>query len=127
MVDGGLVVTDNDQIADLARIAEDPRFSQKNTTTEMLGYNSRLDALQAAVLKVKLQYIDTWNQQRRQVAETYNQLLTGVEGVITPQISEGHVFHQYTVRVLGGKRDQVTTSLVRGWYRHYGLLPGAPG
>jgi len=104
--DGGLVVTDNDQIADLARMLR-THGSRKKYHNEMLGYNSRLDALQAAVLKVKLQYIDTWNQQRRQVAETYNQLLTGVEGVITPQISEGHVFHQYTVRVLGGKRDQV--------------------
>ncbi len=71
----------------------------------LLGYNSRLDTLQAAVLRVKLQYIDKWNQGRRRVAEVYNRLLADVEGVVTPGLAEGHVFHQYTVRVTGGKRD----------------------
>ena len=74
---------------------------------EVLGYNSRLDAMQAAVLRVKLPYIDQWNQQRRAVAERYSQLLADVDGVMTPVISDGHVFHQYTVRILNGKRDAV--------------------
>ena len=54
---------------------------------------------------------DLWNNQRQQVAKTYSQLLAGADGVIVPKFSEGHVFHQYTVRVLGGKRDQVKQAL----------------
>jgi len=104
--DGGLVVTDDEQIADLARMLR-THGSRKKYHNEMLGYNSRLDALQAAILQVKLGHIDRWNQQRRQVADTYNQLLDGVGEVVTPEISAGHVFHQYTVRVLNGKRDLV--------------------
>lgn len=108
--DGGLVVTDDEQIADLARMLR-THGSRKKYHNEMLGYNSRLDALQTAVLQVKLGHIDRWNQQRRQVADAYNQLLDGVDEVVTPKISAGHVFHQYTVRVLNGKRDLVQQSL----------------
>lgn len=108
--DGGLVVTDDEQIADLARMLR-THGSRKKYHNEMLGYNSRLDALQAAVLQVKLGHVDCWNQQRRQVADTYNQLLDGVDEVVTPEISAEHVFHQYTVRVLNGKRDLVQQSL----------------
>lgn len=104
--DGGLITTDDDQLAELASMLR-VHGSKKKYHNEMLGYNSRLDAIQAAILQVKLKYIDSWNQQRRQVAKTYNQLLEKVEGVITPQITDGHVFHQYTVRILGGKRDRV--------------------
>ncbi|MEL6160229.1 MAG: DegT/DnrJ/EryC1/StrS family aminotransferase [Cyanobacteria bacterium J06554_11] len=108
--DGGLITTNDDRIAELAMMLRGHGAKQRYHN-EMLGYNSRLDALQAAILSVKLPYIDRWNQQRRQVAETYSRLLNGVEGVITPQISDGHVFHQYTVRILDGQRDRVKQSL----------------
>ncbi len=108
--DGGLITTDDDQLADLAMMLRTHGSKQKYCN-EMLGYNSRLDAIQAAVLHVKLDYINLWNQQRRQVAETYSQLLEGIAGVITPALTDGHVFHQYTIRVLDGKRDHVQQSL----------------
>ena len=108
--DGGLITTDDDNLAELSRMLR-VHGSKKKYHNEMLGYNSRLDALQAAILRVKLSYIDTWNQQRRQVAKTYNQMLDGVEGVITPELTDGHVFHQYTVRILDGKRDTVKQAM----------------
>ncbi|MFM6136026.1 MAG: DegT/DnrJ/EryC1/StrS family aminotransferase [Sphaerospermopsis kisseleviana] len=104
--DGGLIVTDNDQIAETARMLR-VHGSKKKYHNEVLGYNSRLDTLQAAILRVKLPHIDNWNNGRRTVAKTYNQLLADIPSIITPQISEGHVFHQYTIRVLDGKRDAV--------------------
>ncbi|MEL6470767.1 MAG: DegT/DnrJ/EryC1/StrS family aminotransferase [Cyanobacteria bacterium J06623_4] len=108
--DGGLITTNDDQIAEFAMMLRGHGAKQRYHN-EMLGYNSRLDALQAAILRVKLPYIDRWNQQRRQVAETYSRLLNGVEGVITPQLSDGHVFHQYTIRILNGQRDRVKQAL----------------
>jgi dTDP-4-amino-4,6-dideoxygalactose transaminase len=108
--DGGLIVTDNDQIADLARMLR-VHGAKKKYHNEVLGYNSRLDTLQAAILRVKLPYIDQWNQGRRTVAKTYNQLLADVSGIVTPEICDGYVFHQYTIRVLDGKRDAVQNYL----------------
>ncbi len=108
--DGGLIATDDDRLAELAVMLR-MHGSKQKYRNEMLGYNSRLDALQAAVLQVKLGYIDLWNQQRRKVAETYSQLLEGVAGVITPELTAGHVFHQYTIRVLDGKRNHIQKSL----------------
>lgn len=108
--DGGLITTNDDRLADLAVMLR-MHGSKQKYCNQMLGYNSRLDAIQAAILQVKLNYIDLWNQQRRQVAKTYSQLLDSVAAVITPELSDGHVFHQYTVRVLEGKRDHVQRSL----------------
>ncbi|MDR9401953.1 MAG: DegT/DnrJ/EryC1/StrS family aminotransferase, partial [Halothece sp. Uz-M2-17] len=108
--DGGLVVTDDDQLAESARMLRVHGERQKYHN-EMLGYNSRLDALQAAILRVKLKYINQWNEQRRRVAKEYNERLSSVENIITPTLNKGHVFHQYTIRVLEGKRDQLRDSL----------------
>ncbi|BAY83953.1 DegT/DnrJ/EryC1/StrS aminotransferase [Calothrix parasitica NIES-267] len=108
--DGGLIVTDNDQVAELAKALR-VHGAKKKYHNEMLGYNSRLDAIQAAILRVKLQYIDAWNQGRFRVAKTYNELLADVAGIITPELVEGHVFHQYTIRVTDGKRDEVKEHL----------------
>ncbi|NES18709.1 MAG: DegT/DnrJ/EryC1/StrS family aminotransferase [Symploca sp. SIO3E6] len=108
--DGGLVATNDDAVAEVARMLR-VHGAKKKYHNEVLGYNSRLDTLQAAILRVKLNYIDQWNQGRRRVAQQYNDLLAGVEGLVTPELSDGHVFHQYTVRVLAGKRDPVKTYL----------------
>lgn len=108
--DGGLITTNDDRLAELATMLR-AHGSKQKYCNEMLGYNSRLDAIQAAILQVKLGYIDLWNQQRRQVAKTYSQLLQGTIGVVTPELTDGHVFHQYTIRVLEGKRDHVQQSL----------------
>ncbi|WP_279165371.1 DegT/DnrJ/EryC1/StrS family aminotransferase [Thermus scotoductus] len=108
--DGGLLVTNDDGVAELARMLR-AHGSRRKYYNEIIGYNSRLDALQAAILRVKLPHVDRWNERRREVARRYNQLLAGVPGLVLPEVSEGHVSHQYTVRVLGGKRDGVQRRL----------------
>lgn len=108
--DGGLLVTNDDHTADLARALR-AHGSRKKYHNEMIGYNSRLDSLQAAVLRVKLPHIDRWNEGRRQVAAQYNELLGGVGGIVMPALSDGHVFHQYTIRVQGGRRDALQQHL----------------
>lgn len=108
--DAGLIVTDDDEVAAMAAMLR-THGAKKKYHNEVLGYNSRLDALQAAMLRVKLPYIDQFNEGRRRVAKRYNALLAGVPGVIPPKLTEGHVFHQYTIRVLGGKRDHVQARL----------------
>lgn len=104
--DGGLIATNNDKIAEMAQMLR-LHGAKKKYHNEVLGYNSRLDTLQAAILRVKLPYLDAWNEGRRRAAKTYNELLKNVPGIITPEIPEGHVFHQYTIRVSDGKRDNL--------------------
>ena len=104
--DAGLIATNNPEVAELASMLR-THGSKQRYHNEILGYNSRLDSLQATILRVKLPYLETWNQQRYQIAQTYNQLLGDVEEIITPRLIEGHVFHQYTIRITNGQRDQV--------------------
>jgi len=108
--DGGLIATDDDEVAEMARMLR--KHGGKNKYyNEVLGYNSRLDAIQAAILRVKLPHLANYNEQRRGVARRYNELLADVEGVVTPEVTKGHVFHQYTVRILDGNRDAVKEEL----------------
>ncbi|BAQ60607.1 pleiotropic regulatory protein [Geminocystis sp. NIES-3708] len=104
--DGGMIVTNSDDIAELSRMLR-VHGAKTNYNNELLGYNSRLDSLQACVLRVKLKYINQWNQLRRKIAQTYNELLANNPNIITPKMSKGHVFHQYTIRITNGKRDQL--------------------
>lgn len=108
--DGGLIATDDDHVALIARKLRS-HGSIKKYQNEMLGYNSRLDALQAALLRVKLPHVDAWNEGRRRVAHAYDAVLGRVPGLRTPETVDGHVFHQYTVRVEGGWRDSVAEAL----------------
>ena len=107
--DGGLIVTNDERLAELARMLR-THGSKKKYHNELLGYNSRLDSLQAAILRVKLPRLDAWNTQRREVAKRYNELLAD-PGLITPEIADGHVFHQYTIRLTGASRDEVQAKL----------------
>ena len=104
--DGGLIVTSDDWIAEVARMLR-VHGAKKKYHNELLGYNSRLDTLQAAILRVKLQHIDAWNGARWKVAKTYNELLSDIPDLLTPELTDGHVFHQYTIRITNGKRDRV--------------------
>lgn len=104
--DGGMIVTNDDSIGELAKMLH-LHGAKKNYHNELLGYNSRLDSLQACVLRIKLKYINKWNQARRNIAQTYNQLLANNPNIITPITTKGHVFHQYTIRVTNGKRDEL--------------------
>jgi dTDP-4-amino-4,6-dideoxygalactose transaminase len=108
--DGGLIATDDDHVADLARMLR-AHGGKKKYHNEMLGYNSRLDSIQAAILRVKLPHIDSWNSGRREAAERYNKLLSDTQWVVTPDVIDGHVFHQYTVRLTKADRDEVQKAL----------------
>ena len=112
--DGGLLTTDDDAVAARAQRLRNHGSERRYQHLEP-GYNSRLDALQAAWLRVKLPHLDAWTQARRRVAARYDALLADVDGVITPRPAPGHVYHQYTVRLPGGRRDAVADGLrVRG-------------
>ncbi|MCA9836458.1 MAG: DegT/DnrJ/EryC1/StrS family aminotransferase [Trueperaceae bacterium] len=108
--DGGLLTTHDDDVAQLTRKLR-AHGGLKKYHNEILGYNSRLDAMQAAILRVKLPHIDTWNSQRFEAASRYNDLLADVEGVIPPTLTQGHVFHQYTIRLTRANRDQVEADM----------------
>jgi dTDP-4-amino-4,6-dideoxygalactose transaminase len=108
--DGGLIATNEDALADTARMLR-VHGAKKKYQNEMVGYNSRLDTIQAAVLRVKLPHVDAWNEDRRRVAALYGELLEYVPGVAAPEATEGHVFHQYTVRIIYGNRDEVQAGL----------------
>lgn len=108
--DGGLIATNDDTIAELARMLR-VHGAKKKYHNEIIGYNSRLDTLQAAILRVKLPHIDEWNSGRRRVASLYTQLLANIPEVIAPEVTSGHVFHQYTIRIIKGDRDKVASDL----------------
>jgi dTDP-4-amino-4,6-dideoxygalactose transaminase len=78
---------------------------------EMVGTNSRLDALQAAVLRAKLPHLEGWAEARRRNAALYDEMLAGLEGVRIPRVLEGnhHVYNQYTLRV--ERRDDLRAYL----------------
>lgn len=98
--DGGMVITNNKNLADKIRILR-AHGSKIKYYHHYLGINSRLDALQAAILRVKLKYLNKWSQQRRKNAQYYNTQLKNIKGIIVPKTISGntHVFNQYTVMV----------------------------
>lgn len=110
--DGGLVTTNSDEVAELARMLR-AHGAKAKYHNEMIGYNSRLDELQAGVLRVKLRYVDDWNQQRRRIARAYNELLGNQSLLVLPYEAPEcvHVYHQYTVRLPARLRDDVRTAL----------------
>ncbi|MEX2535730.1 MAG: DegT/DnrJ/EryC1/StrS family aminotransferase [Trueperaceae bacterium] len=110
--DGGMLATNDDDVARLARMLRNHGASlERRYENEMPGYNSRLDEIQAAVLRVKLPRVDGWNSSRRDAAERYGQELFGMPGVIVPKDSDGHVYHQFTIRVKNGKRTAARQAL----------------
>ena len=103
--DGGMITTDNDEIAAQIKLLRNHGSSQQYHH-DVIGYNSRLDELQAVILRIKLKHIDDYNRNRLAVARQYNSLLAGSR-FETPHIAEDrdHIFHQYTV--LCDDRDAV--------------------
>jgi dTDP-4-amino-4,6-dideoxygalactose transaminase len=110
--DAGMLVTNDAQVSETARMLR-VHGSKIKYHNETVGYNSRLDTLQAAMLNVKLPHVDAWSDARQAAALRYNALLGNIAGVVTPcEAGLGkHVYHQYTVRILGGKRDTVKHAL----------------
>lgn len=98
--DGGAVTTNDPEIAQTIRSLRN-HGQTGQYVHEAIGVNSRLDAVQAAILQVKLRYLDQWNQQRQAVAERYRQLLEPISHVICPQEVVGgkSVWNQYSIRL----------------------------
>lgn len=107
--DGGMVVTRDADVAEKIDILR-RQGGKKKYQAEILGFNSRLDSLQAAILKVKLQYLDRWNERRRRIAGAYAELLKDLP-VTLPYQAPGieHVYHQYTIRT--NRRDALAQFL----------------
>ncbi|GET20362.1 DegT/DnrJ/EryC1/StrS family aminotransferase [Prolixibacter denitrificans] len=110
--DGGAIFTNNEELAKVSRMIAS-HGQAKKYTFERIGLNSRLDTMQAAILRVKLKRLDEWNRFRQAAAVVYDELLGDVEGIVTPSRSgfSTHVFHQYVVRVTGKSRDKVKDRL----------------
>jgi dTDP-4-amino-4,6-dideoxygalactose transaminase len=102
--DAGCIVTNDDRLADWT--ATYARHGGKGEHV-IEGINSRLDGLQAAILKVKLPYLPTWTEARRRVASQYDKMLSGIGEVMTPKIApdRDHVYHLYVIRT--DKRDSL--------------------
>ncbi|GAA4862233.1 DegT/DnrJ/EryC1/StrS family aminotransferase [Kitasatospora terrestris] len=109
--DAGAVVTDDAELATAVRLIGD-HGSGRKYVHERFGFNSRMDTLQAVVLRAKLRRLPGWNEARRAAAERYDKLLAGLEGITTPRVLPGneHVWHLYAVRVERG-RDAVLAAL----------------
>jgi len=107
--DGGMLVTGDDEIAEKIKLLR-VHGSNKKYMHSMIGYNSRLDEIQAAILRVKLKYIDDWNKARRQKAKLYKELLQDAP-VTTPYEHKDvyHVYHLFTIQ--GEKRDELAAYL----------------
>lgn len=110
--DAGMIVTGDEAVADLLRIYRNQGDKAKYEHV-VIGYNSRLDAVQAAILSVKLKYIDEWNKKRRSIAGFYDAKLK-VPDIITPFVSEGrtHIYHLYVIRFADKERKNRTESVL---------------
>ena len=80
---------------------------------DVLGVNSRLDTIQAAVLSAKLKHLDEYAQARNEAAKVYNEAFAGIEDLILPkqELFSSHVYHQYTLKVKNGRRDELKAFL----------------
>lgn len=118
--DGGAIFTNDDALAHTIRgIVNHGMYERYHH--DVVGVNSRLDSIQAAVLDAKLPHLDTYNKKRREAAIKYNKAFKGINAVVTPKLSNActticdncdcHVFHQYTLRVLGVDRDALVKHL----------------
>ncbi len=108
--DGGLITTNSDYLAGKLKLLRN-HGSKTRYYHEEIGLNSRLDEIQAAILRVKLPYLDGWNKRRREVANCYNTLLSDVEEVIVPcELDDTYcIYNQYTIKV--PNRDKINDYL----------------
>lgn len=107
--DGGAVVTNDPALAEQMRMLRAHGWKKKYYS-EMVGYNSRLDAMQAAILQAKFPYLDSWNEKRRELSKRYTEHLAPL-GIVTPVEREWakHVYHLYIIR--SEKRDALQAFL----------------
>ncbi|MBR5958889.1 MAG: DegT/DnrJ/EryC1/StrS family aminotransferase [Salinivirgaceae bacterium] len=110
--DGGALFTNDDQLAEQIRSLTNHGMKVRYHH-DMIGVNSRLDTIQAAILRVKLPHLDEYNRARQSAAEKYNAALAGIDGLETPVTASfsTHIFHQYTLKVKNGQRDALKQHL----------------
>jgi dTDP-4-amino-4,6-dideoxygalactose transaminase len=110
--DGGAIVTRNAIIADKMRMIANHGQS-KRYYHDMVGCNSRLDSIQAAVLNIKIKHLNHYNEARRQAAAFYSNAFDSNPKITTPLIADGntHVFHQYTLILNDHNRDELVEQL----------------
>jgi UDP-2-acetamido-2-deoxy-ribo-hexuluronate aminotransferase len=106
--DGGALMTNDDELAKKMRMIAN-HGQEKKYYHKVLGCNSRLDTIQAAILNIKLNHLDNYSQSRNQMASFYDQAFASIAALQVPQRQEGstHVFHQYTIKVKNGKRSEL--------------------
>jgi dTDP-4-amino-4,6-dideoxygalactose transaminase len=127
--DGGAVTTNDAKLADRLRTLRNYGSRQKYVNIER-GYNSRLDEMQAAFLRVRLSRLDVWNERRRMIAARYDDKLAGMPGLVLPRAPQWAepVWHLYVVQVLAGKeqRADLIAALDRAGVGHLIHYPIAP-
>lgn len=123
--DGGAITTNDGELAE--RIRRIRNYGQKTKyVNDCVGMNSRLDEMQAAILRVKLRHLDEWNQRRRELAEVYFSELASASEVILPKViaDDSHIFHLFVIR--HPRRDQLQAHLAErgiGTLIHYPIPP----
>ncbi len=110
--DGGALFTDNDELAALIRSITNHGMKVRYYH-DTIGVNSRLDTIQAAILRVKLRHLDGFNEARARAAAYYDTLLSGLPGIKVPERSgfSSHIYHQYTLRIAGNERNSLRECL----------------
>lgn len=106
--DGGMVLTNDEGISKKVRIIKD-HGSEKKYHHSLIGFNGRLDAIQAAILRIKLKYLDSWDEKRRENALYYNEALQGYVSVPVPKDGYHHVYNQYSITT--DRRDELVKYL----------------
>jgi len=108
--DGGMIVTSDQEMAEELKALR-VHGGKKRYFYETLGFNSRLDTIQAPILNIKLKYLNQWNERRREIAAFYSENLAQIPGVVPPSERPGcyHIYHQYTFRA--PKRDELQKHL----------------
>lgn len=106
--DGGAIFTNDDKLAERLRMIAN-HGQQIKYHHKIIGCNSRLDTIQAAILNIKLKHLDAYCKARYEAAQYYNGQLKGLNGIVLPtELPQStHVYHQYTIKVLDGKRDEL--------------------
>jgi dTDP-4-amino-4,6-dideoxygalactose transaminase len=118
--DGGAIFTNDDELAHTIRgIVNHGMY--RRYYHDVVGVNSRLDSIQAAILNIKLKHLDTYNKARQEAARKYNKAFQGIKNIATPKLSNScteicstcdcHVFHQYTLKIKGVDRDALAQHL----------------
>lgn len=121
--DGGALATNDSTVAARVKMLRE-HGCQVRYRHDLTGLNSRLDAIQAAILQIKLGYLDLWNQQRQEAVDYYQQLLHPLSGIKLPQAIEGgkSVWNQYTIRIADTGNEEPTRDCVRTQLQQRGII-----